>query len=386
MKKIYGIVAMLLMLCCSAAFAASSGTGLNEAQIRHNLIQQLEQDGFLSHKLSQEAQLKYVDAAQLKAKVSVDAAKPVQEESLLSRYLTLANGIKVVGLLGLLVAFGGTIRNLIQGVWFLLVLVPVEVYQLPMLGLSLFGTLKPAELWASQAFYVALFCSFANIILVGWVLLTHDKLAKWLANLFKLGIPVFSVISFWGMLYFGALAWLYHSQIFGFFAAVCLSGIFTFGLYYGWGVLVLHFDRDAQAAVVFGHLVVLAAYVFCKINYPALQGLSYFSVGLEYYCTIAMCVGLLVGSAPWSRSKTTGLYVLMFLVVFAATFAGYFLLNLLVIGSIVACFAVLFALEWLAYLSFQGGVIIGCAISGAGLYGLAMMLEKYSHYLVLTTY
>lgn len=381
MRAVLSLFAVLLSLLLTQTASASPTLPLNEARVKLELIHQMESDGFLSTKLANEAKEKYVDPTKLDAPEATRSAQP--EESLWNRYLSLTNFLKVAGVLFLLGAFYGTIVNLAKGVWHLLIKVPTIVYQLPLLAVTLFATMCPQLLWPSQALYIALFGSIANIVVVGWILAIYPKVAAFLANLFKLGIPLGSVISFWGMLYFGGLAFWYHSQIFGFLAAICVSGVLTFGIQYGRGVLTLAFDEDALGAVVFGHLAVLGIYVVVRQTMPELTGLAYFKVGLEYYCTIALMTGLLVGSAPFSRNKATGLYVLLMVLMVIAATTGYFMIDLKVIGSIVTCFFVLSIIEWLAYLGFQGGLIAGSAVLGVALYSLSLVAQHFGHYIVL---
>lgn len=386
MKSFVSLMALIMALFCSPSFASAGP--VNEAQVRLNLIHLMQDDGFLSEKMAGEAKLKYVDPKQLSAPVTVDTAASSMPAlgSLLDRYLSWFNAIKVIGVVFILIAFWGGIQKLIKGIWHLIASVPVLAYQLPLLGLTVTLTLKPQMVWASQALYLAIFGSVANLLVLLWFAVTHEKFAMQVLKLFRLGLPPASVGSFWGMLYFGGLAVLYQSPIFGFAAAVCLSGVLSFGMYYSQGTLWLHFKEHAEGAVVFGHLAVLLIYLAVRINAPHAPAINLFGMGIEYYCTVAMCVGLLVGSAPWMRSEgAVGLYVLTFILVAVAASFGYFLLDIKVIGSIVMCFFILFCLEWLGYLGFQGGVIAGCAILGFSLFGVAVLMEHYSNYIVLAT-
>lgn len=307
------------------------------------------------------------------------------DESLWDRYVSWTNFFKVLGVVLLLVAFSSLIGKIAKGLMFLIIQVPKEVYQVSFLSVSLLATIRPDLIWASQAFYLALFGAFANLVVLIWVIESHPRLKEVLAKLFNLGVPPASVASFWGMLYFAALALAYNSQIFGFFAVVCLSGIFTFTMYYRPGVLFLDFEEKAMPAVVFGHLAVLLGYVGLKLsgNLPAQTAL--FSVGLEYYATIAMGVGFLVAASPFYGRNQGGAvgYLMLFLLVTFAAVAGYFLFDLKVIGSILCVFAVLLALEWIGYLSYKSGFIVGTFILGITLYGLSLLAEHYGHLVVL---
>lgn len=382
--KIVGLVlAILLGIFSGTANAAEPRA---EGQVQLELIHKLETDGYLSKKLAEEAALKYVDVKQLQAPAStVHTSAVAPPASIWERYLTWLNFAKVMGLILLLVAFGGTVRNLIKGAWHVMAQVPVLAYQLPLLAISGYATLVPHAFWASQSVYVALLASFTNIILFGWLLKMHPKLSNALIRLFTFGIPLASVISFWAMLYFGVLALHYDSQILGFFAAVGFSGVLSFGLYYSTGTLYLHFNREGLFAVVFGHLAALALYIFLKVSglYPA--SARVFESGLEYYCTIALCVGLVAGSSPWFHvERARPLMALLLIAVFASAMTGYFFWDLKVIGSIISCFFILFVLGWIAKLGYSAGLVAGSGLLGATLYGAAILMEKYGAFVVLS--
>lgn len=363
MKYLLGLWVALMALLVNPAFADEAKTA---GQVKLELLKQLEHDGYLSNKLANEAKEKYVDPQELSVPLAAAASGAAKaQESFWDKYVSWTNFFKVVGGIMLLVAFGGTIARFAAWAAFLIIQVPKEVYQAVFLTASLTLTLAPGIVWASQAFYMALFGAFANVVLLAWVLETHDRLKAFLVNLFKLGIPPACVASFWGMLYFGALALAYQSQIFGFFAAVCLSGILSFAILYRPGVLMLFFHEKGTGAVVFGHLVVLATCAAMKVTGHLPAQTELFAVGLEHYCTIAMGVGFLVGASPFTRSQTA---------------AGY---DLKVIGSILCCIGVLLALEWIGHLSYRAGFLFGTFLMGVVLYGGALLLERYAHLIVL---
>ncbi len=384
MRQLFRALALVFCLLGLPAFAATAG--VNPAQVKLDLIKAMEADGFLSNKLANDAKTKYVDPKELAAPASAAAQGSADKgESLWDRYVSWTNFFKVCGVILLLVAFSGFIGRIAAGLMFLIVQVPKEVYQAVMLSATALMTLRPDIIWQSQSFYLALFGAFGNLMLLAWVVESHPKVKAAIAKLFNLGLPVASVLSFWGMLYFGALAVGYQSQIFGFFAAVCLSGILSFGIYYRPGVLTLHFHEKGTPAVVFGHLAVLAIYAGLKISghLPAQVGL--FTVGLEYYCTIAMGVGFLVGASPFNglRDASPLGYLFLFALVAFAAVSGYFMFDLKVIGSIICCIGVLLALEWIGYMGYRVGFLFGTFLLGIALYGASLLAEHYGHLVVL---
>ncbi len=380
MKHVLLMLGLVLGLLGTPAFAKEASVG----EVKLELIQKMETDGYLSGKLADEARQKYVTEADLKT-VAGNAPPAADKPSLWERYVSWQNFFKVLGVVLFLVAFGGWIAKLAGMALWLIVAVPKEVYQALFLAATIPGTLVPHLIWASQSFYIALFSAFANLVVLGWVVESHPRLAEALKKLFNLGLPMMSVMSFWLMLYFGALAIGYQSELFGFFAAVALSGLFTFGVYYRPGVLMLDFDDKAMPAVVFGHLLVLASYCVAQVAGVLPAQAKLFEVGLQYYCTIAMGVGFLVAASPfgWRNKGNPGAFLALFLFVAAAAVYGYFFYDLKVIGSIVLVFGALLFLEWVGYLSYKTGFLFGTFAMGAVLYGFSLLLERYSHLIIL---
>lgn len=372
--RIWVITFLLAMF--GVAHADTDSTAHTVADIKTELIKQMGTDGVFDNKLTEQYTSKYVTADDAKLQVSVP------EESLLSKLFSWSNFLKVVGIILLLVAFSGIIKNIIIALWVVIASIPVVIYQGAMLSVTVTGLLNPSLFWASQAFYVALFCAFANIILLVWVLDSYPKIMAVVMNLFTFKLPVETLASFYGMLYFGALALYYHSSIFGFFAVVCLSGLFSFTMRYVPGVLFLDFKENMLKLVVFGHLIVLGLYVNVFMTKP--EYVEYFNVGFQYYCTIGLGVGLLVAASPFYKREAAVGYAILFTAIAATAMYGYFFYDLKVIGSIMACFYVLFMLEWIGYIGFTGGLIFGSMLTGGTLYGLAMLFETYGSMVILS--
>lgn len=397
MNKLF-VYLLLVMSFFVGSFAyANSEVMPNQtvADVKIHLISQMKQDGYLSDKKASEVVNKYV--LKEDGLTNIGSMSPTANNSVINKvsmnthtniawsdYFSWINFLKVGGVILFLIAFSGIIRNIIEGVWHLIIKVPTIIYQVVLLSMTVFGTIYPDKIWTSQAFYVALFCSFANIVLLGWIVATYKFIEQWFEKIFKLGIPVPSILSFWGMIYFGALALMYHSSVFGFFAAICLSGVFSFGLYYMPGVLTLYFKENMLSAVVFGHILVLSLYGFMHAHGMYVEQMQYFNAGIQYYCTVALAVALLCGSSPFVKDKAIGLYVLMFIGIFFLASAGYFFWDMKVAASIIFCFFALFVIEWVGYLGYQGGLIVGSGLLGAVLYGGSLLLEKYSSMIILS--
>jgi hypothetical protein len=382
-------VSVLLML---SGFAMANTTpDKTIADIKINLISSMEKDGYLSKKMAGEVSQKYIteaDKRTVSKPITAQAAQVEQAQAAAKsksgwkEWFSLINFIYVVAIIAFLVAFSGIIKNIISGLWIFIAAVPVIVYQVVFLSIGLFGIFRPDLISVSQQFYIALFCAFANLMTIGWIITTYKKLEEFIRKLFNLGIPVSCIASFYGMLYFGALAYFYNSSIFGFFAAVALSGVFSFGLYYMPGVLFLNFKESMMPAVVFGHLAVLAIYTYVFKNHPELT--MNFDSGIQYYCTIAMCVGLLVAASPFYKRESALGYAVVFIALFIASAYGYYMYDMKVVSSIIFAFFILFVLEWIGYIGYKSGMIIGAIIIGLGLYTTARLLEKYGSMIILT--
>ena len=366
------------------SFGAFAQTTSTLADVKSEVISNLQKDGYLSEKMAKEVAQKYISAQDTQTKItkSSDTSSNNTPEAKTStvnwtQYLSWLNAIKVIGVILLLLALSGFIKMIIKNMWYLIAKVPVILYQTIFLSMSIFGTIFPEKVWASQYFYIALFCSFANIMVLAWIVTTYPKIQLFLGKLFNFGVPFQTVLSFWAMIYFGVLAITYQSSIFGFFAAVALSGIFSFTMMYSPGVLFLYFRENALASVVFGHIIVLVGYIALYHTGFGMSYVQYFNAGIQYYCTIALGVGLLVGASPFYKTERAFAYAFLFLIIFAFSFVLYFFLGLPTIATILMIFFTLMFIEWFGYVGFKAGRVVGCATVGAMLYATSLVLESY---------
>lgn len=374
-------LAFVLSFFMFSAFAQNPAT---IADVKSNVISSLQKDGYLSEKMANEAANKYITPQDVQSRISISTdgtptATTVEARSTVNwtQYLSWINFVKVLGVVLLFVAFWGVIKKIIKSAWHIIASVPVIIYQVVFMSATVYGTVFPEKIWVSQAFYIALFCSFANLLILGWIIDSYKQVQIFFAKLFNLGLPPATIASFWGMIYFATLAIVYQSSIFGFFAAIALSGIFTFTLIYSPGVLFLYFKENALVAVVFGHIAVLATYVAVYHSGIAEPHIQYFNAGIQYYCSIALGVGLLVGASPFYKPQQAIGYALLCVLVGVAATVLYFFLGMTTISTTLFIFFALIFIEWIGYMGFQGGWIIGCGTVGGMLYGISMMLESY---------
>ncbi len=381
------LAALMMALFFMAAVASAQPTPQDQATAtaRLELLQKMQQDGFLTEKMAQEARLRYVDHGAVKAPVAKDP--PPASPSLWERYVSWVNFFKVTAVLLLLVAFSGAIARLGHRLKALILRVPTPVYQATLLSASVCGTFWRGDVLMAEAYYLRLFCVFSNLILLGWIvssLPSLPRLKAFLESLLKKGFPLDVLACAASLLYFGSLALYNGSSLLGFIAVMCLSGVFSFGVCYAPGMLILFFERDRMAAVILGHLLVVGTYAGLKISGGLPPQSAVFAAGLEYYATVALGVGFLVAASPF-RQKGTSMFVYLglFLLTLIAAITGYFFFDLKVIGTMMCFFGLLLALEWIGFLSHKAGFLPFAAIMGAVLYGIAMLLEANSHLIIL---
>ncbi|MBH9575430.1 hypothetical protein [Inhella proteolytica] len=369
------ILLRVLALCLLLIGAAAHATEAAPEQARQELIDQLERDGYLSPTQAQEVRQKYLGPQASQARSS-------NEPGLVQRFVTLANFFKLLAVILLLIWARGMLRRFAAGLWYVVALLPKEVYQASFLLLGLVLTIRPDSIWPSQAFYLALFGAFGNLMVLGWIIESHAALREALQRWFGTGLLATALSSTLALLYFGALALAYESQVFGFFAAVSLSSMLCFGMSYSPGLLTLHVRDKALAAVVLGHLLVLLAYSAARLSGHWPPVARVFDTGLQYYCTIAMGTGFLIGASPFRFMPRRLSYLALFLLVLGAALAAYHLADFKVIGSILSVFGVLLALEWLGHLCWRSGFLRGSFIMGITLFAASLAAERFAGFLV----
>lgn len=392
--------ALALAFCLSffgQAFAADNPAAPtppagSPAAVKLKLLGQLETDGYLSHKLADEARLKYVTPEDMAAPVDGLATGAPAGPSFLDRVMTWTNVFYVMGVVVLLIAFAGWIAQIAELFMAAIMAIPKELYQLVFLGTGAAMTANRfipslAGLAENHSFYVALFGSLANLVVLAWVVASHPKLEALVQKLANLRLPLGTITAGVLLLYFGALALSYHSEMFGFLAAVAFASMLTFTVGYRPGVLWMEFEDKALSSMIFGNLTALVLYTSLKLTGHLPPAMALFEVGLTYYCTIALGLGFLVGASPfkWRNANSPIGYLVLFILTVLGFLFAYVFYDFKVVGSILCVFAVLLALEWLAKLCNEAGFVGGMLLLGAALLELSAAMERYGHLLVLRT-
>ncbi|CAL6056767.1 Conserved_hypothetical protein [Hexamita inflata] len=339
-----------------------------EDQVRKQLLTELIQDGELNAQNQERLIAKYV--------VPFVVNK--------TKYLSITNFIKTIAVGMLLFATWGIITKIVKKTWRLFASIPLYVYLFLAFTVSVTGLVAPKTYSKSQSDWVAITCTFTTLMVVGATFGAYNtQLEPILKKIFRLGIPRELIANFWLIVYFASIALYYQSQIIGFFAIVSLSSLTSFSLIYVPGTLFLHFKNEMLPIVVIAHSLELLIYMGLKLtnNFP--EAFSVFKFGVEYYASIALGTGLLVGASPfYSHMKYTVPYALFFIILTAGFLAVHFLGGIKVPGSVLTCFCFLTILEWFGYIGFRGGMIVGCIVSAAGLFGAARLIEKHSDFIL----
>jgi hypothetical protein len=334
------------------------------------LLAALESDGLIAR-----------DKADLASDKLLELLAEERQRTSARRYNALANFAKVVAVIFLLIALWMVLDLLGPLVWSIIVMVPVIIYQVVFLAASVIGLIF-APTTGRHRMYVAYFCAFANLLLIGWIVGTNRQLQDWLAALAEyltfLGAETLQcIVSLIGAFYFGVLAIVFSSEVFGFFTVVSLSATTSFGLCYFPEVLVLFLDWGMLNQVIFGHLIVVTVFTTLRVLQKLPSHGKLFLKGVDFYCSIALGTALLLGSSPysWYKSQLYIPYMLLFCTIWAAAMAVYFLADIKAIGSVLSVFAVLTAFDWIWSFSSQAGAIFCCVLIAAMLYGGVILLE-----------
>ncbi len=381
-------VSFLCILMSFSAFAESP------ADIKIELIQNLSKDGVIDGSKQNEIIEKYVtkeDYAELKQTVTND------QESVVWKYLTLSNFIKVTGVILLLVAFAGFIRKIILSLWIVIMAIPIIVYQLSLFAVSLFMTFRPEAIWESQAQYIALMSSVTNIVMIGWMLDSYPKIKVMLKKLFNLGINPVIIASFYMTIYLSIYAFAYNSKIFGSIAFVSLFGFVVFSAFEIFKSRLsdkkkVKNENPVMLAISCATLITfIIAYAFSKDTQFVTNYLVPYKFALDYIITVAVCILLGYMTSPMIQyekydhsivDKYKGLYVVTLLALTVFSLFAYVMLDSKLLCSFVLLTLYVSAFLHIGYHTFKRSYILCAALLGACLYGTALLLEHFGQYLV----
>ncbi|GAA3921221.1 hypothetical protein [Litoribacillus peritrichatus] len=349
-----------------------------ESRIIVETIDKLVQDGFLTEENAQYAKEQYVTGA---SETSESAGKGITW----SGYFSLTGAVKFLAVAFLLFAFRGIISNLVDTFFRIIMLVPTVVYQ----GCaSIFAgvlTFAPQWIWPSEAFYLALTGSLLQLLVIGWVFVIYEKFGDALIKLLSLGMKPHVMAGVYLAIYFSVLAIMYQSSTFGVFAVasfVFATGFVIYQLAYGVALGVD--DESYLPIVIYSNFLVLLIYGLITVTGVTVPYIEHFAFGIEYVCSLALSVCLLISALPWSK-EDKGFNAACFLMVlsFALALIGAKLFELTTISAFMNTCFTLWILSWVGYWGTKGGFIVFSLIASVSLYGLALLLENHANYFVL---
>jgi len=343
-----------------------------EGQIILNTISKLENKGYITQKNATEAKKEFVfDNKNLtqEIKPSLTAVNEVTW----TEYLNLINFMKLFAMLGFLYVFKGIIMNFI----YVFYSVPAAVYQLMLIVFSLTLTFFSNDLWASQSFYLSNFGVVANIFVLTWVVFSHDEFFEKIFKLFSLNIPVHISIGFYLMVYFGFFAIHLDSSFLGILSLIGFSAMFTFIMgSTGLSTFIGYEEEDYMNISLFVNGIILLAYSYISINNIPVPYLETFSIGIEYICSLAFTIALLINSSFFSSSDRGFIFaVILMFISFGLSITGIYLFDMTIIPVIFNTGFFLFILGWIGYLGFQLNVLFTVTLLSSLLYGIALLIE-----------
>lgn len=365
-----------------------------EAKVILYTLDNLVKDDLITEKSANEAKKKYVfdnDSLQERMQEYFESNKTQTKQDTevsLDEFNYFIAVLKFIGAIFGLFLIRGLLKSLAEILMDVILSVPVHVYQIVILSLSIVLTFAPELIWESEAFYLAIVGSITNLLVLGWVAVTHPSLLKRLAKLFSLGISPFTIAGIYLGLYFGALALMYQSSFFGLLSVAAFVSATGFVIYQFAGGLALGVnDEKLLPIVIMTNGLAIGLYSFLSINGTTITGLEYFSVGIEYACSLALSICLLIGASPWfSDEKSFVQNVALMILCTVLGFIGSTFYGLTVIGAFMNTVFVIWLLEWLGYLAFKKGFLLFSGVACVSCWVLAEFLENNSQYFVTSLF
>lgn len=379
--KLY-LLTLLLLVFSSFSLAANepltNEKGQTLAGIKSELIHNLQTDGLITDDNAVIAIKKYVNDPNESKNILV------QEDTGWRSHVTIANAMKLVGVLLLVFAFSGMIGKIIRACWIVIAAIPIIAYQAVALAATVTATVAPSLIWESQSFFIVLFASMLNLVIIAWILDSYPKLLELVKNLFKLGIPVECVALFYLSVYLGALTVYQKSVIFATVTLFVLIGLVAMSLIEILKKNKVKTDDKTFSYVAFCSLAFwLACYVALKMTNVAPEYVDLFNVGVQYFVILGLAFICKAYTTPFlghEKFDIAPIIGTVFLGIFGIV--AYTSLGMQVSGTLIFCSYVILLLEWVIYYAYKIGVLFGSAVIGALLYGGALLVEKFGSLLI----
>lgn len=342
-----------------------------------HLIDNLSQSGYIDKDKATEIKGKFI----LPEDSATEIVSADNEKGLWNEYASWSNLLKFIGVILVLAATGKFIVKIVRRLFFILKTVPFIVYQLAVLAGSLTITFMPFyhNSWPGDRIYAILFGALANIFVVGWIVSKNKKLRdiiKTFCN--KHEVLTTGGLSLLGCVYFGTFTLVLSSQLFGLLSVASFAAGLFLLLYWGFKKINKREPdvNEVSLTVILTSLAMLAIYAF---NSPLF---GYFSAGIQYIFTAILVWALFYHTLPLLESKNKMFYFIAFTFILSLSAAGYMQLDTTLISTLIFCAYYALIFIWLVYYTVEFNKIAGLFTLGIGLYGTAMLLEKYGSYLV----
>lgn len=365
---------LFLFFITILSFTSYAEEESKESNPINKIIYQLEKDGYIDKETSVEAIEHYKNNQELNNQLQELLNK---EKTSWTQHITFMNILKLIGVILILIATRGILYKIIKSIMFVIIAVPLILYQIGALTLGLMLTYNPEFFWSDEAFYISLFGSTLNIIVVGWMIYAYENVFNAIINfLNKLKISeIFFVLSLLTGYYYH-LSLLEKSTLYG-----TISVIF-FALLSVYSVSKLFKNiSEKQILYIFNFcgLTIFSLFIFLNeknINHVLLDNLKF---GFEYVSTFIVIISLLILSSPFFDKKSAIFPSIM--IIGLSTIGFMFGVNnyIEVIG-LINTLLIITILQWVFYLIKDFNYIFVCLVSGILLFGTGKLIENYQNY------
>lgn len=371
---------IITVLLLSFIFIVNSVHAETVSTVKENLIESLSQSGYLDKDKTSEIKNKFITKEDTTRQVIANAVSP-ESETTWHKYVTWINLFKILGILLILIAMGKFVKKIVKQLLFFLISIPLIIYQLIVLALSLTLTFLPAEVpfLSSEKVYIVLLGALSNIAALAWIISKNKKLSEVIQKLFgRNPILVAAKGGILAMLYFSYFTLSLPSYLFGFLSVVSFSIFITSSFIW----VISKFkkteieDKDILLSLLFIHTLALVVYILSPLD------LSYFDKGVQYIFSGIILFLLISNTVPEIENKMKLFYSVYFTIITFLSLASYVYFDTKLISTLVFTGYYIFIFMWLAYYTFKANMIIGLMTVGLTLYGSALLLEKFGSYLV----
>lgn len=374
MKHIIAVLFLSFMFVVNPVHAETVST------VKENLIDSLSQSGYLDKNKTSDIKNKFITQEDSTRQVIANSASS-ESETTWHKYVTWINLFKVLGILLILIAMGKFVKKIVKQLLFVIVSIPLIIYQLIVLALSLTITFLPAEIpfLSSEKVYVVLLGALSNIAALAWIVSKNRKLCAVVQKFFGKD-PILIVVKggVFTMLYFGYFTLSLPSYIFGFLSVASFSVSIT--SLFIWGISKFKKteieEKDIILSSLFMHTLALVVYILSPLD------LGYFDKGVQYIFSGIILSILIFNTVPEIGNKMKPFYIVYFTIITFLSLASYVYFDTKLISTLVFTGYYIFIFMQLAYYTFKANMIIGLMTVGLTLYGSALLLEKFGSYLV----